>query len=140
MLSIYVSTCLSTHNMTYLPFGNAKLCGIIISDYNRHTNTKGEFAWKIICGRGGRFQMIFYRAGLISLEECSPDAFDFLPLDHFSAESGGLPNLSIKQKSVEVWPVSAAKCTLPSSLIQSFWAFRAVMMETFLNSLFDSFS
>jgi hypothetical protein len=39
--------------MTFLPFDNAKLCGIIISDYNRHANTKGEFSWKMICGRRG---------------------------------------------------------------------------------------
>src|SRR6204780_1022109 len=37
MLSMYASTCFPSHNMIFLPFGNAKLCGIIISDYNRHT-------------------------------------------------------------------------------------------------------
>src|ERR1700735_3554062 len=98
MLSMYASTYLPSHNMSFLPFGfrNAKLCGIIIFDNNRHTNTKGEFAWEMICSRGGRFQIIFCRAGLISLDTCLPDAFDFLPLDCFSAASGGLPNLSIK--------------------------------------------
>ena len=83
--------------------------------------------------------MIFCRAGLTSLDTCLPDAFGFLPLDFFSAASGGLPNLSIEYKSVKVWPVPAAKRALPSSLILSFWAFKAVMMETFLNSLSESF-
>jgi hypothetical protein len=40
--------------------------------------------------------MIFCKAGLISLETCLPDAFEFLPLGLFSAASGGLPNLSIE--------------------------------------------
>jgi len=44
----------------------------------------------------GRFQMIFCKVGLISLDTCLLDAFDFLPLGHFSAASGGLPNLSIE--------------------------------------------
>src|ERR1700735_4241535 len=120
MLSMYASTCLPSHNMSFLPFGNAKLCSNIISDYDRHTNTKGEFSWKMICSRGCRFQMTFCRVGLISLDTFLLDAFDFLPLDRFSAASGGLPNLSIEKKSVKVWPVSAAKRTLPSSLILSF--------------------
>jgi hypothetical protein len=71
--------------MTFLPFGNANLCGIIIPDYNRHTNIKGEFAWKMIYSRGGRFQMIFCKAGLISLDTCLPDAFNFLPLNQTSS-------------------------------------------------------
>src|ERR1700734_2464346 len=53
IFSMYAYTCLPSHNMAFLTFGNAKLCGIIISDYNRHTNTKGEFTWKMICSRGG---------------------------------------------------------------------------------------
>src|SRR6266436_10054622 len=53
IFSMYAYTCLPSNNMAFLPFGNAKLCGIIISDYNRHTNTKGEFTCKMICSRGG---------------------------------------------------------------------------------------
>src|SRR6202042_1530789 len=35
IFSMYANTCLPSYNMAFLPFGNAKLCGIIISDYNR---------------------------------------------------------------------------------------------------------
>ena len=54
---------------------------------------------KWFVAEGGRFQMIFCRAGLISLDTCFPDAFDFLPLDRFSAASGGLlSETEIKRK------------------------------------------
>jgi len=85
------------HNMTFLPFGNAKLCGIIIPDYKQACQHKGRvFLEKSFVAEGGRSQMIFCKAGLISLDKCLPDTFDFLPLDRFSATSGGLPNLSIE--------------------------------------------
>ena len=51
---------------------------------------------KWFVAEGGKLQMIFYRVGLISLDTFLLDAFDFLPLDCFSAASGGLPNLSIE--------------------------------------------
>src|SRR5882762_3049235 len=49
---MYANTCLPSYNMAFLSFGNAKLCGIVISDYIRHTNTKEEFTWKMIYSRG----------------------------------------------------------------------------------------
>jgi len=36
------------------------------------------------------------------LYTCLSDAFDFLPLCHFSAASGGLPNLSMVEQSLKL--------------------------------------
>jgi len=82
--------------------------------------------------------MIFCKAGLISLDICLPDAFDFFPLGRFLQHQEECLN-GQQSRNVSKSDQSQQQSYTPSSLILSFWEFNAVMMETFLNSLSDSF-
>jgi len=67
---MYTFACLPSHNMTFLPLGNAKLCSIIVLIITGITNTQRQFSWEMIVAEWGRFQDEFLQARLISLDMC----------------------------------------------------------------------
>jgi len=89
---MYASACLPSHNMTFLPLvmqSSVASLFLIITDIPIH---KDNFPGKWFVAEWGRFQW-FLQGRTYFIGYMFPDAFDFLPLDRFSAPSGGLPNL-----------------------------------------------